>query len=102
VSAEGDQPDPEAPVPLPLDGRLDLHTFHPREVPALLEAYLRECRAAGVLELELVHGKGTGALGRRVRSLLARRDDVVAIRTADAARGGWGVTLVTLRAMPGP
>ena len=93
--------DEEAPVQLPLDGRLDLHLFHPRDVPALLDAYLAECRAAGVLQLEIVHGKGTGALGRRVRALLDRRDDVLRHTVADEARGGWGVTLVTLKPSPG-
>ena len=93
--------DDEAPVPLPLDGRLDLHLFHPRDVPALLDAYLSECRAAGVLQLEIVHGKGTGALGRRVRALLDRREDVLCHSVADEGRGGWGVTLVTLRPLPG-
>lgn len=93
--------DGEGPVPLPLDGRLDLHLFHPRDVPALLDAYLPECRAAGVLRLEIVHGKGTGALGRRVRALLERREDVLHHAVADEARGGWGVTLVTLRPLPG-
>ncbi len=92
--------DEDTPVPLPLDGRLDLHQFHPRDVPALLDAYLTECRAAGVLQLEIVHGKGTGALGRRVRALLDRRDDVLRHATADEARGGWGATLVTLRPRP--
>ncbi|MGO8971611.1 MAG: Smr/MutS family protein [Myxococcaceae bacterium] len=84
-------------VQLPLDGRLDLHLFRPQDVPALLEAYLGECRRAGVLELEVIHGKGTGSLRRRVHALLSTRDDVLAIRTADEARGGWGVTLLTLR-----
>ncbi|MGZ6076579.1 MAG: Smr/MutS family protein [Myxococcaceae bacterium] len=93
--------DEDAPVPLPLDGRLDLHLFHPRDVPGLLDAYLPECRAAGVLRLEIVHGKGTGALGRRVRALLEGRDDVLHCSAADEARGGWGVTLVTLRPLPG-
>jgi DNA-nicking Smr family endonuclease len=92
--------DEETPVLLPLDGRLDLHPFHPRDVPALLDAYLGECRAAGVLQLEIVHGKGTGALGRRVRALLGRRDDVLHQSVADEGRGGWGVTLVTLRPLP--
>ena len=93
--------DEEAPIPLPLDGRLDLHLFRPRDVPALLDAYLGECRAAGVLQLEIVHGKGTGALGRRVRGLLEAREDVLRLSVADEARGGWGVTLVTLRPLPG-
>ena len=77
--------DEERAVPLPLDGRLDLHLFHPRDVPALLDAYLSECRAAGVLQLEIVHGKGTGALGRRVRALLDRREDV--LRLFEAIKG---------------
>jgi DNA-nicking Smr family endonuclease len=85
------------PVQLPLDGRLDLHLFAPKDVAALLDAYLGECRAAGVLEVEVVHGKGTGTLRRRVRALLAAREDVAWVRTAEEARGGWGVTLVTLR-----
>ncbi len=84
-------------VQLPLDGRLDLHLFRPADVPALLDAYLTECRAAGVLEVEVIHGKGTGALRRRVQALLSAREDTAHVRTADEARGGWGVTLVTLR-----
>ena len=86
----------EGVVQLPLDGRLDLHLFRPKDVPALLEAYLDGCRAAGVLQVEVVHGKGTGVLRRRVGALLAARSDVLHIRPADEARGGWGVTLVTL------
>jgi DNA-nicking Smr family endonuclease len=91
-----DGADDEA-VPLPLDGRLDLHLFRPDDVEALLDAYLSECRAAGVLEVEVVHGKGTGALRRRVQVLLGRRVDVASVRVADEARGGWGVTLMRLR-----
>jgi DNA-nicking Smr family endonuclease len=83
-------------VQLPLDGRLDLHLFRPEDVPALLDSYLEACRTAGVLELEVVHGKGLGVQRRRVLALLSRRTDVAAVRTADEGRGGWGVTLVTL------
>jgi DNA-nicking Smr family endonuclease len=86
-----------APVQLPLDGRLDLHLFRPEDVPALLDAYLSECRSADVLEVEVVHGKGLGLQRRRVQALLHQREDVAAVRTADEGRGGWGVTLVTLR-----
>ena len=89
--------DADEAVPLPLDGRLDLHLFRPKDVEALLEGYLGDCRAAGVLDVEVVHGKGTGALRRRVLQHLAVREDVASVRTADEARGGWGVTLVRLR-----
>ena len=95
-----DTQDEPPPVQLPLDGRLDLHLFSPKDVPALLDAYLGECRAAGVLEVEVVHGKGLGVQRRRVQALLQGREDVAAVRTADEARGGWGVTLVTLLPLP--
>lgn len=95
--ASEDMEDGVPPVQLPLDGRLDLHLFRPKDVPAVLDAYLGECRAAGVLDVEVVHGKGTGTQRRRVQSLLHARDDVLSVRTADEVRGGWGVTLVTLR-----
>jgi len=89
--------DPEEPVELPIDGVLDLHTFSPRDVPDLVPGYLDECRARGILEVRIIHGKGTGTLRRTVHAILARREDVIAVTSAPAHRGGWGATLVTLR-----
>jgi DNA-nicking Smr family endonuclease len=87
---------PEA-ISLPIDGTLDLHTFAPREVKSLLPEYLRECRAKGILQVRIVHGKGTGVLRERVHALLARLPDVVDFKLADEGAGGWGATMVTLR-----
>ena len=89
--------DPEAIVALPIDGVLDLHTFSPRDVGDLVPTWIDECRAHGLTELRIVHGKGTGALRRTVHAILARRDDVLEYRLAPPERGGWGATLVTLR-----
>ncbi len=87
----------DEPLALPIDGTLDLHTFDPRDLPALLPDYLDACRAAGILEVRIVHGKGTGTLRRTVRALLERHPDILEFRTADEAAGGWGATLVRLR-----
>lgn len=84
------------PVPLPIDGTLDLHAFRPGEVKDLLGEWIGACREAGLTELRVVHGKGTGALRRTVEALLARDPRVRSFRTAGEEAGGWGATLVTL------
>jgi len=89
--------DDEAPVPLPVTGELDLHTFRPRDVGELIPAYLAECRAHGIFSVRIVHGKGTGALRETVQALLRRSPLVHDFRSGDETSGGWGATIVTLR-----
>ena len=103
VSHDGANGDPFGePVELPLDGVLDLHGFPPGEVGSLVPAWLEASHAAGLRALRIIHGKGTGALRRRVEALLARHPLVAGWRPADEAAGGWGATLVSLREGPGP
>jgi dsDNA-specific endonuclease/ATPase MutS2 len=91
--------DPEgAPVPIPITGELDLHTFDPRDLGELIPAYLNECAARGLREVRIVHGKGTGTLRRTVHALLQRCPIVTSIRQGDETSGSWGATIVTLRA----
>ena len=92
----------EETVEIPIDGVLDLHQFHPREVKDLIPAYLAECRVRGILEVRIIHGKGTGALKRTVASILARQPGIAAVRQADESAGGWGATMVELWAMKTP
>jgi DNA-nicking Smr family endonuclease len=89
--------DPERVVPLVIDGVLDLHTFDPRELADLVPTWIAECRAHGLRELRIVHGKGRGVLRRSVQAILARHPDVESFRLAPEERGGWGATLVFLR-----
>lgn len=81
---------------LPIDGVLDLHTFRAREVKDLVADYLGECRARGILEVRIIHGKGTGALRRTVHAVLERDERVATFRLAGDA-SGWGATVVTLK-----
>jgi DNA-nicking Smr family endonuclease len=83
-------------VEVPIDGTLDLHTFHPREVKDLVPEYLRACRERGIFEVRIIHGKGSGALRKTVEAVLQRQPDVVSWRLAMNDRGGWGATIVQL------
>jgi len=93
VAAESD----DAPVPLPITGELDLHTFQPRDLGELIPTYLDECAARGIREVRIVHGKGTGTLRTTVHALLQRNPKVASFRLGDQTSGSWGATIVTLR-----
>ena len=87
----------EPPVPLPITGELDLHTFRASDAGMLIPAYLAECVAHGIFSVRIVHGKGTGALRETVHALLRRSPLVRNFRLGDETSGGWGATLVALR-----
>lgn len=84
------------PVRIPISGELDLHTFRPDEIASLLEDYFAECRRAGIREVRVVHGKGTGTLRTTVHACLQRLPGVAAFRQGDETSGSWGATIVTL------
>lgn len=90
---EDDRPIPDEIV-LPIEDRLDLHAFHPRDVRSVVESYLDEAAEAGFGEVRLIHGRGVGVQREIVRSLLARRRDVAEYVDAPPERGGWGATIV--------
>ena len=90
------------PIEIPIDGTLDLHTFRPAEIKGLIPEYLEECRKKGIMQVRIVHGKGTGTLRRTVHALLERLNGVASFRLGDESSGSWGATLVTLRAEERP
>lgn len=85
------------PVEIPINGVLDLHTFHPGDVKDLLPDYLHECRMKGLLEVRIIHGKGTGALRETVHAILRRLPEVASFKLADETAGSWGATVVILK-----
>jgi len=93
----------------PLTDELDLHTFQPRDCADVVAEYLRAAQDAGLIQVRIVHGKGTGTLRRIVHGVLDRHPAVRGYQLA-GDRGGWGATVVELhprdreagRVRPGP
>ena len=60
------------PVRIPIEAELDLHAFAPRDIPSVVEEYVREASAAGLREVRLVHGRGRGVQRGIVQAALER------------------------------
>ncbi len=75
---------------------LDIRGRRADEAVAELAAFLDESVLAGRTQLEIVHGKGTGALRREVHEFLRSAPQVASFRLAPADRGGDGMTMVEL------
>jgi DNA-nicking Smr family endonuclease len=88
-------------VRIPVTGDLDLHPFAPREIPSLVEEYVRECRARGILRVRLAHGRGRGVQRAAVRRTLLRMAEVLSIEDAAPEAGGWGATVAVLAPLAG-
>lgn len=86
------------PAQWPIDGTLDLHLFKPAEVGDLVPEYLAECRKRGILQVRIVHGKGTGQLRGRVHAILRQLPGVASFGLAPEGMGGWGATVVKMKA----
>jgi dsDNA-specific endonuclease/ATPase MutS2 len=90
----------EKPVRIPIEDRIDLHAFAPAEVAPLVADYLEEAARAGLRQVRIIHGRGSGVQRRIVRSALSRHPFVDAFADAPPEAGGWGATVVRLR-VPG-
>ncbi|MBI5367278.1 MAG: endonuclease MutS2 [Planctomycetes bacterium] len=79
-----------------VEGRL--HLLGKRVEAALreLEHYLNAAALQGLVEVQVVHGYGTGAMEKAVVELLKRHPLVTKFRTGESGEGGGGVTVVTL------
>jgi len=88
----------DEPVRIPIEDSIDLHGFRPREVRDVVAAYLEAAQEAGFREVRLIHGRGRGVQRRSVQALLDGHPHVARFTDAPPTRGGFGATLVWLRA----
>jgi dsDNA-specific endonuclease/ATPase MutS2 len=87
----------QEPFRIPISDVFDLHTISPRDVEGVVEEYLIEARAMGLLALRIIHGRGIGVQREIVRKVLERTPFVDSFGDAPAEAGGWGATVVTLK-----
>ena len=92
------QQDLNSPFPEPFEmeitDSLDLHAFQPRDVKAVVIAYLAEARQKNFRLVRIIHGKGIGVQREIVRSVLAETAFVKSFKNADDLSGNWGATVV--------
>ena len=55
---------------IPIEPSLDLHAFQPRDIPSVVDEYIRAAHEAGWREVRLVHGRGKGVQRGIVQSTL--------------------------------
>ena len=80
---------------LPL--RLDLRGMRADVAVSNLEKFLDRAILGGREAVEVVHGRGTGALRREVHGFLRNFPAVRDFELADEEHGGDGMTIVSLR-----
>ena len=88
--------DDEPPVEIAIEDALDLHSFAPRDVLAVVDDYLSAAREAGFTEVRLIHGRGKGVQRAAVQRLL--RVHPLVDRFWDAPESHLGATIVRFRA----
>jgi DNA-nicking Smr family endonuclease len=80
---------------VPIEGTLDLHAFHPRDIKSVVEEYINAAYEAGLREVRLIHGRGTGVQRGIVQHALERHPLVEAFY--DAPESHLGATLALIR-----
>ena len=85
-TAKAGKPDPST--------ELDLHAMTVDEAIPLVQEYLNDAFIAGLKEVRVVHGKGTGVLRQAVMRELKRHPLVKSFRSGGRFEGSTGATVV--------
>ncbi|MBC8145447.1 MAG: Smr/MutS family protein, partial [bacterium] len=77
--------------------RLDLRGRYGDEAVVDLEQAITAALNSHIGSLDVIHGKGTGALRRRIHDYLTAHPSVASFRLGSLTEGGAGVTIVELK-----
>ena len=84
------------PHDVPIEDALDLHAFRPADIRSVVEEYVTAAHQAGLREVRLIHGRGTGVQRGIVQAALERHPLVTSFD--DAPGSHLGATVARLRA----
>ena len=79
---------------VPIEDSLDLHPFAPRDIPSVVDEYIRAAHERGLKEVRLIHGRGKGVQRGIVQSVLEKHSLVDEFW--DAAESHLGATIARL------
>lgn len=80
----------------PVRRELDLRGMTADEAFPLIDKFIDDAVLAGLNRIDVIHGKGTGALRKKVTEFLSRHPRVRSFRLGEWNEGGIGATVVEL------
>jgi DNA-nicking Smr family endonuclease len=82
---------------IPIESSLDLHAFHPRDIPSVVAEYVNAAQDAGLAEVRLIHGRGKGVQRAIVQAALEKHPLVLSFDDAHDAHLGATVAVLVPR-----
>lgn len=76
---------------------VDLRGMDSEEATFTVDKYLDDAYRAGLHEVSIIHGKGTGVLRQAITDMMKRHPHVKSYRLGNYGEGGTGVTVVELK-----
>ncbi len=84
-------------IPVNADMRIDIRGERPEEAEFEVTKFIDNAYAAGLDRIEILHGKGTGALKKTVKDILSHHSKVKTFYFAPIEVGGEGITIAELK-----
>jgi DNA mismatch repair protein MutS2 len=75
---------------------IDLRGMYGDEAVAVVDKFIDDAGMSGLHRIDIIHGKGTGALRKRIHMFLKEDKRVISFKLGEWNEGGSGVTVVEL------